>query len=168
MPRLLVSACLLGLPVRFDGRSQANQELMGLLRGLEAVSICPEQLGGLPTPRPAASIIGPPGADGHDVIHHRAWVINSRGEDLSPAFLKGAGEAVNLADRLEPAAILLRSESPSCGPRTRTDAEGQVRPRGVAAALLEEAGWIIIEVAGEGVSDQVRRFLEELKRKAST
>jgi len=167
MPLVLASACLLGLPARYDGQSQANQELMSLLAGLKTVSICPEQLGGLPTPRLAASIIGLPGTDGYDVIHGQARVINSRGEDVSQAFLKGAQEAVKLTGRLNPAAVILRSNSPSCGPRTRTDASGQIRPRGVAAAWLEEAGWRLLEVEGEGVSDELRRIIEDIKGNVS-
>ena len=167
MPRVLVSACLLGLPARYDGRSRTNRELMGLLTGLETVSICPEQLGGLSTPRPAASIVGPPGTDGHDVIHGQARVINSRGEDVSQAFLQGAREVSQLAGRLAPAAVILRSNSPACGPRTRTDAKGQARPCGVTAAWLGEAGWTLLEVDKEGVGDEVRRYIEELTKKTS-
>lgn len=167
MPRVLVSACLLGLPARYDSRSRINRELMDLLTGLEAVSICPEQLGGLPTPRPAASIVGPPGTDGHDVIHGQARVINSQREDISQVFLQGAREVGQLADRLAPAAVILRSNSPSCGPRTRTDAKGQARPRGVTAAWLGEAGWTLLEVDEEGVSDETRRYIEELTKKTT-
>ena len=81
-PPLLVSACLLGQPVRYDGHGKAlpAPELFELTRHYQLFSICPECQGGLPTPRPSAEISG---GDGSDVLEGRARVITQTGQDVS-------------------------------------------------------------------------------------
>ena len=78
--KLLVSACLMGLCTRFDGESKANSQVLALAGGHSLIPVCPEQLGGLPTPRPASELRG-------------GRVINRLGVDVTAAFVRGAEEA---------------------------------------------------------------------------
>ena len=89
--RVLVSACLLGLRCRHDA---LPLDPLRLPEGLCPVPLCPEQLGGLPTPRPPAQMVG---GDGVAVLEGRARVVDQRGEDVTEAFLRGAEEAVKVA-----------------------------------------------------------------------
>lgn len=129
----LVSACLLGLCTRYDGRCKKNGACLDALAGRPYLPICPEQLGDLPTPRPAASILG---GNGHDVLAARARVLDIHGRDLSAAFIRGARMTLALARMQRIELALLKADSPSCG----SEAPGI----GVAAALLAQAGIRII------------------------
>lgn len=131
-PCYLVSACLLGLATRYDGRSKPCPRLAALLAGRFVVPFCPEQLGGLATPRPPADLVG---GDGFDVLHGRAVVRTRQGGDVTPAFLRGAREVCFLASRYRVAAVFLKARSPSCG----------LAPAGVTAALLRRYGYPLIE-----------------------
>jgi len=157
--RLLVSACLVGLPSRFDGAIETNQDLLRQLEGLWWLPVCPEQLGGLATPRPACALVG---GDGLAVLEGRARVIDRLGREATAAYLRGARAVLELAGRLKTSAVLLRSRSPSCGPRDRLGSDGLPRPQGVTAALLVRAGVRIFEVEETGLSPEVSRFLSGL------
>ena len=136
----LVSACLAGAKTRFDGRGRPDPEILRLVREGRAIPICPEQLGGLPTPRPPSEIQG---GDGRDVVAGRAWVITCEGQDVTTAYLKGAEETLRLADTWGVIGAILKARSPSCGSLGIYDGsfQGRLRPGfGVAAALLEQAG----------------------------
>ena len=92
--KVLVSACLMGEEVLWKGGHDLNAQLLEALEeaGVELVSVCPEMLGGLPCPRPAAE---PPHGDGRDVLAGRAKVLGvETGEDLTAEFLEGAWRAV--------------------------------------------------------------------------
>ncbi|MFW8601529.1 DUF523 domain-containing protein [Desulfobacterota bacterium M19] len=130
---ILISACLLGLKTRYDGMSKGNSTCLSLLAGCCRVPFCPEQLGGLPTPRTAADIIDGTGAD---VLAGRARVISRDGIDVSRQFIRGAEQTLQLARQLEVEAVFLKAGSPSCG----------LSPiSGVTAALLSEYGYRLIE-----------------------
>lgn len=124
----LVSACLLGLCTRYDGLSKRSEQCLRLLEQYHYIPVCPEQLGGLPTPRPPAVLLG---GDGHDVLDGRARVIDLHGADLSPAFIRGAEMVLDIARRQGIELALLKSKSPSCGAAPLY---------GVTAALLQRAG----------------------------
>jgi len=109
---ILVSSCLLGVRSRYDGGQKAS---LGLLKDLlkdGVIPICPEQLGGLPTPRPPAEIVG---GDGLDVLRGTALVVDSQGTDVTRAFLQGAEEALKIARLIGADMAILKSRSPSCG-----------------------------------------------------
>lgn len=127
-PLCLVSSCLLGLCTRYDGKGKQNEECLRLLKAYRFLPICPEQLGGLPTPRPPASIMG---GDGHAVLDGRARVLDTHGRDLSAAFIRGASMVLAIARMQEVQVALLKSGSPSCG---------SMPTAGVTAALLQRAG----------------------------
>lgn len=104
-PKILVSACLLGCPVRYDGRSKPIDHT--LLQRWQAngwlVPFCPEQAGGLPTPRPAAEIQ----SDG--------MVTTNCGRDVTAAFVRGAELALSLCQQQQIKYAILKESSPSCG-----------------------------------------------------
>ena len=130
----LVSACLLGLRTRYDGSSKVNPWVKSLKEDTLFIPVCPEQLGGLPTPRPPAELFG---GDGLGVLEGQAKVILKTGEDVTQNFLKGAYEVLNLARLIKIDGALLKARSPSCG----------LTPRlGVCAALLLAHGYKVYEL----------------------
>ncbi len=139
---VLVSACLLGVSCRYDGSHAWCPEVFDELWRSHFIPVCPEQLGGLGTPRPPAVLDG----DGADVLEGKARVLAGEGEDVTPAFLKGAEEALRLARLAKAKKAILKDRSPSCGCRHIHRREGLVSGVGVTAALLAKNG---IEVFSE-------------------
>ncbi len=140
--RILVSRCLLGEPVRFDGDAKPLEH--PLLRSWQEegrlVPACPELLGGLAVPREPAEIVGGTGAD---VLSGRARVRTLTGADVTDAFIAGAEAARRLAEEHGCRFALLKENSPSCGTHHVHDGtfSGTLRPgAGVTTALLEAAG----------------------------
>lgn len=134
-PKIMVSACLLGWPCRYDGQAKADQELLKSFGPDEVMPICPEMQGGLPVPRVPAGLSG--GAE-DDFIHgYGAKVINRSGQDVTAQFRAGAEAVLNLAERLQPELIILKQHSPSCGCGSVGGADWQRHAgRGVACDLL--------------------------------
>ncbi len=137
---VLVSACLAGCACRYDGSDNADDRLAELLGSGRAVLVCPEEEGGLGTPRPPAEIVG---GDGHDVLEGRARVLTEAGDDVTEAYLDGARRALERARRTGAEAAVLKARSPSCGKGRVYD--GSFRGHlgsgdGVTAALLQAHG----------------------------
>jgi uncharacterized protein YbbK (DUF523 family) len=130
----LVSACLAGLKTRYDGRVVTSSACREAVAGGIVIPFCPEQLGGLATPRPAADLVG---GDGHDALAGRARVLTRGGIDVTPQFIEGARQSLQVVRQQEVAQILLKAKSPSCG---------LGRIVGVTAALLLEEGFALTEV----------------------
>ena len=96
--------------------------------------MCPEQLGGLPTPRIAADLVG---GDGHDVLAGRAQVVTKNGRDVTKNFILGAKQVLEIARQQKIAKVYLKARSPSCG----------LTPQiGVTAALLQAEGYTLVEM----------------------
>ena len=114
--RVLVSACLLGRHCRYDARTNVDGPLARELakRGLEAVPFCPEEHGGLGTPRPPASIEGTTSAD---VLDGRTRVVTDAGVDVTPEFVRGAEGALATCKAHGILRAFLKERSPSCGVR---------------------------------------------------
>lgn len=129
----LVSACLLGLCTRYDCKTRQDQFDVTLVEEYQLIPVCPEQLGGLPTPRPAADIAG---GDGHDVLLGKAKVLSREGEDFTKEFIKGAQQVLTIAKMLNCQTALLKARSPSCAVNGTA---------GVTAALLKENNIEVIE-----------------------
>ncbi len=128
----------------WQGGANAREVFAELVRAHRAIPVCPEQLGGLPTPRPPAEIVG---GTGEDVVDGRARVMTADGRDVTENFLRGAGEVLRLAELVRPDLVILKERSPSCGVReiydgtfTRTLRAGC----GVTTALLRRCGWQVI------------------------
>jgi uncharacterized protein YbbK (DUF523 family) len=157
--KILVSACLMGELVRYDGEIHSN--CPPILRewgkrGL-VVPVCPEVAGGLPIPRPDAQIQS---GDGKDVVAGKAKVIDINGKDVTDAFLTGAKEASRRAGENGVECAILKARSPSCGSKQIGDGSFSgvlIEGQGVTAALLEKTG---IRVYNENEIDQVVKFLE--------
>ena len=139
--RWIVSACLLGRPCRYDGGAKGDPRVtqgVAALRaaGASVVAVCPEELGGLGTPRPAAELRGGAGAA---VLDGRARVQRTAdGVDVTAAFVSGARAALEAAPGVTHAVLKARSPSCGCG---RTWIDGAVRSGdGVFAALLRRRG----------------------------
>ena len=136
----LVSSCLAGANTRFDGTAHPDPKIIRLIQEGRAIPVCPEQLGGLSTPRPPSEITG---GDGGDVLAGRALVITNENQDVTEAFIKGAHETLSLARKWQVEGAILKANSPSCGSLDIYDGSftGRLRPgQGVTAALLKQAG----------------------------
>jgi uncharacterized protein YbbK (DUF523 family) len=110
---VIISACLLGINCRCDGSSSFNKKIFEFLKknALNPIPICPEQLGGLPTPRKKSEING----DGFSVLKGLGKVYTEDGNDVTSFFIKGANEALKIAKTLKVNIAILKSLSPSCG-----------------------------------------------------
>lgn len=102
MEKVIVSACLLGEPCRYDGKSCPNQMVIDYVKDKEVYAVCPEQLGGLQTPRASCEII-----DGK--------VMNTQGIDCTKQYIDGAMKVLELAKKENISLAILKSKSPSCG-----------------------------------------------------
>ena len=145
---ILVSACLCGRRCRYDGKAKENKALMTLLEGERLLPVCPEQLGGLPTPRPACRLVG---GDGADVLAGRARLVDATGVDRTAAFLQGARLTLAAARTNRIRRCCLKAKSPSCGSKQLALSGGPLpagyRPvLGVTAALLLANGFPVEEI----------------------
>jgi uncharacterized protein YbbK (DUF523 family) len=146
-PPLVISACLLGVACNHEGRGSPRPVVEQLARDYRLVPVCPEVLGGLPTPRAAAELVG---GDGTDVAtgpdsgaSGAARVINIAGEDVTAAYRRGADAAVAVARAVGATRAVLKARSPSCGSSAIYDgtfSRRLVPGRGVTAAALAAAG----------------------------
>ena len=139
MEKVLVSACLLGNKVRYNGSclSVSEPDLKWLNSNFELVAICPEVSSGLTTPRAPAEIIG---GKGDDVIGGSARVVGDDGIDVTTQFLVGARDALEICKQQNIKYAILAEASPSCGSSKIYDGSFQgvkVNGSGVTAALLE-------------------------------
>jgi len=109
----LISSCLIGIYCRYDGKTTSSERLVDLVREGKAIFICPEQIGGLATPRVPAEIEH--GKTAKDVLEGRAKVVGDDGSDVTREFVNGANETLKLCKRLGIKIAILREKSPSCG-----------------------------------------------------
>ncbi len=137
---ILVSACLLGVRCRYDGASKPDERAIALFRSGGAIPVCPEQLGGLTTPRVPCEIAA---GSGEDVLDGRARVVDAQSVDRSAAFVRGAEETLRIAQAAGIVSAWLKSKSPSCGCAAIYDGRfaETLRPGdGVTTALLKRHG----------------------------
>ena len=102
MEKILVSACLLGIPCRYDGKSKPVSGVIELKNKYELIPVCAEELGGLPTPRIGAEIVG-------------SRVLRADGADVTLEYHKGAEAVLEIARENDCKIAILKSKSPSCG-----------------------------------------------------
>lgn len=126
----IVSACLSGVHCRYDCKAQTRPDIEAMVKNGEAIPVCPEQMGGLPTPRPPAERIGDK-------------VLTNKGIDVTAEYQRGAEEAFQIAKLVGATEALLKSKSPMCGCNkiydgtfTGTTKDGD----GVFAELLKKHG----------------------------
>jgi len=162
MQRILVSACLLGQAVRYDGSDKrcAHSILQAWLANGQVVPFCPELAAGLPVPRPPAEISQ--GAGGTAVLRGLARVIEAGGRDVTAEFVTGAEQALATARQYDIRLAILKEDSPSCGSSTTYDGtfSGTRIPHpGVTGALLRQAG---IAVFSENQLTSAKTWLDGL------
>lgn len=145
MDKLLVSACLLGTPCRYDGKSKASAAVCALREYYELIPVCPERDGGLPTPRTPSERQG-------------ERVVTGDGRDVTAEYRRGAALALARCTECGCKAAVLKERSPSCGcgeiydgtfSRTLTPGDG------VTAELLKAHG---IRVYGESDAETLRHL----------
>ncbi|MEG0449657.1 MAG: DUF523 domain-containing protein [Lysinibacillus sp.] len=109
---ILISSCLAGLKVRYNGTDCLDERIQQLVLEKKAITVCPEVLGGLSTPREPAEIIG---GDGEAVLDGKARVLAKSGKDVTEQFVKGAYLTLDKARELNATTVILKERSPSCG-----------------------------------------------------
>ncbi len=141
---MLVSACLLGVNCRHDGQNKLNEKITRLATQKLLIPVCPEQLGGLGTPREPMRIIDGAGAE---VLDGKARVMNKSGKDVTENLVRGAEEVLKIAKSLGVKDVILKARSPSCGCgeiHSGTFSDRLVEGDGVTAALLKRSGICVI------------------------
>ena len=138
MPKVvLISACLLGLNTRYSGQTKYNAKVASYLEqaGLIPIPVCPEQLAGLPTPRPATEFQC---GEGLDVLEGSGQVLNRLGDDVTELFRKGATETLKIVKLTGCNTAILKERSPSCGVNWIYRQGVLVAGSGVTAACLRQ------------------------------
>lgn len=137
---ILVSACLVGVNCRYDCGNSLNNELVEFLKDKEYKLVCPEQLGGLSSPRhPSEIIMG----DGIDVLKGVGKVVDIEGKDVTESFKTGGEKTLSIALEHQATTAILKARSPSCGSQRIYSGEfnGSLKKGvGVATAMLLDKG----------------------------
>ena len=134
--KIMVSACLVGENCKYNGGSNRNEKVLEFIQDQEVILICPEVMGGLPTPRIPAEITG-------------EQVMSRDGRDVTEEYFRGAQLTLELAQKVQPDLIILQSRSPSCGVKQRYDGTFTgtlIEGSGVTARLLTRHGFSVIDV----------------------
>ena len=142
--KIMVSACLAGENCKYNGGNNRNEKVRWLMAEHEVITVCPEQMGGLPTPRVPSEI--------------RDGVVTMKdGRDVDREFRLGAEKCLEIAHREKPDLIVLQSRSPSCGVKQRYDgtfSKTLVDRPGVTAQLLMENGFRVMDIEDLQVSNE--------------
>ena len=143
----LVSACLLGVECRWDGKSKPCDKLIEMMKEGELIPVCPEQLGGLSTPRIPSEVMD---GNGKSVVDGKNKVMNRDGKDVTANYIKGAKEALKIAKMVGATEFIGANKSPSCGKGLTYDGSFSgklVMGDGVTAALLKKHGIKVVSVS---------------------
>ncbi|WP_442600624.1 DUF523 domain-containing protein [Paenibacillus sp. KN14-4R] len=141
---ILVSACLAGLEVRYNGTHSLDKIIQKMVQENKAITVCPELLGGFSTPREPAEIIG---GDGEDVLNGKAKVVEKSGTDVTEMYINGAYLTLRKAQEVNATVIVLKEYSPSCGSSMIYNGEFKDRKvvgNGVTTALLKRNGLRVV------------------------
>ena len=141
---ILVSSCLAGLEVRYNGSHSLDNRIQKLLQENRAITVCPELLGGFLTPREPAEIVG---GDGEDVLDGKAKVVEKSGRDVTELYIKGAYHTLRKAQEVNATIIVIKEYSPSCGSAMIYNGEFKAKKvvgNGVTTALLKRNGLRVI------------------------
>ena len=141
---ILISACLAGLNVRYNGTNCLDDSVQKLVLEKKAVTVCPELMGGFSTPREPAEIVG---GNGEDVLDGKATVIERSGRDVTELYLKGAYATLQKALEVGATQVVLKENSPSCGSTAIYNGEfngTKIVGEGVTTALLRRNNIIVL------------------------
>jgi uncharacterized protein YbbK (DUF523 family) len=146
---ILISACLLDIPCQYDGELAKTRLNPSILSKIEEhlIPVCPEQLGGLSTPRKPVEIIK---GDGFDVLKNRARVQTKDGQDFTEYFLKGAKIVAEISKIFDASIMITQNRSPSCSSNGIYDGNFNhtlISGVGVCAALLKQLNLTLIDIA---------------------
>ena len=133
--KIMVSACLLGENCKYSGGNNRDERVLAFVAGHEVIPVCPEVMGGLPTPRPPAEIV-------------HGEVINKEGMSVDRQYRLGAAKALEIARREKIDLAILQPRSPSCGATEIYDGTftgRRIPGQGVTAALLAKNGFCVID-----------------------
>lgn len=128
----IISACLAGVDCKYDGKNNKNDKILKLVKEGKAILVCPEQLGGLSTPRLPSEIV---------VKNGEKKVISNNGIDVTESFIKGAEETLKIAKMMGAKKAILKAKSPSCGYRKIYDGTFSgttTKGNGITAEILEK------------------------------
>lgn len=132
----MVSACLIGQKVKYNGGDNYSEKLMKFLEGHEVIPVCPEVAGGLPVPRASCEMVN-------------GIVMNTEGESKDREFREGALKCLAIAKEKQIDLAILQSRSPSCGVKMIYDGtfSGKLIPgSGIFATMLKDAGFKVMDV----------------------
>ena len=133
--KIMVSACLLGENCKYSGGNNRNEKVLAYVAGHEVIPVCPEVMGGLPTPRVPAEIV-------HGVV------INREGVNVDQEYRLGAQKALEIAREREIDLAILQSRSPSCGVKEIYDGTftgTRIPGQGITAKLLSDNGFAVMD-----------------------
>ena len=133
---ILVSACLVGINCKYNGGNNLSEKVLDFVKGHEVIPVCPEVMGGLPTPRLCSEIVN-------------GVVTASDGHSVDQEFRKGARIGLELAKEQDVDLVILQSRSPSCGVKQVYDGTfsgNKIAGQGIFAQLLTENGFRIVDV----------------------
>lgn len=147
MEKILVSACLIGDKVRYDGRGNYNPNIKYILENFDVIPFCPEVEGGLPIPRIPSEI-------------KNGEVINKEGKNVTRNFVEGANKALNIVSYFNITTAILKENSPSCGVHNIHDGNFNnklIEGEGITTKLLRQHGVKIIS------ENEIEQFLIDKK-----
>ena len=145
---IIVSACLLGENCKYSGGNNKSENVIKYLEDKEYILVCPEQLGGLSTPRNPSEIITYGNKDGNDVLSGCTKVLSNKGIDVTKNFIQGAEETLKIAKDHNAKTAILKAGSPSCGYKKIYDGTflgNKIQGMGVTAAILNKENIALLD-----------------------
>ena len=145
---IIVSACLLGENCKYSGGNNKSENVIKYLEDKEYILVCPEQLGGLSTPRNPSEIITYGNKDGNDVLSGCTKVLSNKGIDVTKNFIQGAEETLKIAKEHNAKTAILNAGSPSCGYKKIYDGTflgNKIQGMGVTAAILNKENIALLD-----------------------
>ena len=145
---IIVSACLLGENCKYSGGNNKSENVIKYLEDKEYILVCPEQLGGLSTPRNPSEIITYGNKDGSDVLSGCTKVLSNKGIDVTKNFIQGAEETLKIAKEHNAKTAILKAGSPSCGYKKIYDGTflgNKIQGMGVTAAILNKENIALLD-----------------------
>ena len=145
---IIVSACLLGENCKYSGGNNKSENVIKYLEDKEYILVCPEQLGGLSTPRNPSEIITYGNKDGNDVLSGCTKVLSNKGIDVTKTFIQGAEETLKIAKEHNAQTAILKAGSPSCGYKKIYDGTflgNKIQGMGVTAAILNKENIALLD-----------------------
>lgn len=145
---IIVSACLLGENCKYSGGNNKSENVIKYLEDKEYILVCPEQLGGLSTPRNPSEIITYGNKDGNDVLSGCTKVLSNKGIDVTKNFIQGAEETLKIAKEHNANTAILKAGSPSCGYKKIYDGTflgNKIQGMGVTAAILNKENIALLD-----------------------